>query len=51
MIFAESVTYFVLEDETSEVEKFQAAYNQLWDMALDETHSAKLIEEAASLIA
>lgn len=51
VIFAESVTYFVLEDETAEVEKFQAAYNQLWDMALDETRSAKLIEEAASLIA
>ncbi len=51
VIFAESVTYFVLEDETVEVEKFQAAYNQLWDMAVDETRSAKLIEEAASRIA
>lgn len=51
VIFAESVTYFVLEDETAEVEKFQAAYNELWDMALDETRSAKLIEEAASRIA
>lgn len=50
VIFAESVTYFVLEDETAEVEKFQAAYNQLWDMAVDETRSAKLIEEAASRI-
>ncbi|MFC4852295.1 helix-turn-helix domain-containing protein [Actinophytocola glycyrrhizae] len=50
VIFAESVTYFVLEDETSEVEKFQAAYNQLWDMAVDEIRSVKLIEEAASRI-
>jgi transcriptional regulator with XRE-family HTH domain len=50
VIFAESVTYFVLEDETAEVEKFRDAYNQLWDMALDEARSAKLIEEAASLI-
>lgn len=50
VIFAESVTYFVLEDETTEVEKFRDAYNLLWDMALDETRSAKLIEEAASRI-
>lgn len=47
VIFAESVTYFVLEDETTEVEKFRAAYNQLWDMALDESRSARLIGQAA----
>lgn len=47
LIFAESVTYFVLEDETTEVEKFRAAYNQLWDMALDESRSARLIGQAA----
>jgi transcriptional regulator with XRE-family HTH domain len=50
VIFAESVTYFVLEDETSEVEKFRAAYNQLWEMALDEDRSARLIGQAASAI-
>lgn len=50
VIFAESVTYFVLEDETSEVEKFGAAYNQLWEMALDEDRSARLIGQAASTI-
>jgi transcriptional regulator with XRE-family HTH domain len=48
VIFAESVTYFVLEDETSEVERFQRAYNCLWDMALDETRSARLIAQVAS---
>lgn len=48
VIFAESVTYFVLEDETSEVERFKGAYNRLWDKALDETRSAKLITQAAS---
>jgi transcriptional regulator with XRE-family HTH domain len=47
LIFAESVTYFVLEDETTEVEKFRAAYNQLWDMALDESRTARLIGQAA----
>jgi hypothetical protein len=46
VIFAESVTYFVLEDETTEVEKFRAAYNQLWDTALDESRSARLIGQA-----
>jgi transcriptional regulator with XRE-family HTH domain len=50
VIFAESVTYFVLEDETTEVEKFRGAYNQLWDMALDERRSARLIGQAASTI-
>lgn len=50
VIFAESVTYFVLEDETDEVDKFRDAYNQLWDMALDESRSAKLIEKAMSEI-
>jgi hypothetical protein len=48
VIFAESVTYFVLEDETAEVERFRAAYNRIWDMALDETRSARLIGQAAS---
>jgi hypothetical protein len=48
VIFAESVTYFVLEDETTEVERFKDAYNRLWDKALDETRSAKLITQAAS---
>lgn len=50
VIFAESVTYFVLEDETSEVEKFRDAYNQLWEMALDDDRSARLIGQAASTI-
>jgi transcriptional regulator with XRE-family HTH domain len=50
VIFAESVTYFVLEDETAEVEKFRDAYNQLWDMALDEGRSARLIGQATSTI-
>jgi transcriptional regulator with XRE-family HTH domain len=50
VIFAESVTYFVLEDETAEVERFRNAYNHLWDMALDETRSARLIAQAASKI-
>jgi transcriptional regulator with XRE-family HTH domain len=50
VIFAESVTYFVLEDETDEVDKFRDAYNQLWDMALDESRSAKLMEKAMSEI-
>ena len=48
VIFAESVTYFVLEDETAEVERFQDAYTRIWDMALDETRSARLIAQAAS---
>jgi transcriptional regulator with XRE-family HTH domain len=48
VIFAESVTYFVLEDEVPEVEKFRDAYNRIWDMALDETRSARLIAQAAS---
>jgi transcriptional regulator with XRE-family HTH domain len=50
VIFAESVTYFVLEDEAAEVERFRAAYNRIWDMALDETRSARLIAQAASRI-
>jgi hypothetical protein len=50
VIFAESVTYFVLEDETAEVERFQDAYNRIWKMTLDETRSAKLIAQAASKI-
>src|SRR6266498_199911 len=50
VIFAESVTYFVLEDETAEVDRFRDAYNQLWNMALDESRSARLIEQAASAI-
>jgi hypothetical protein len=50
VIFAESVTHFVLEDETTEVERFRAAYNQIWEMALDETRSVRLIEQAASKI-
>jgi transcriptional regulator with XRE-family HTH domain len=48
VIFAESVTYFVLEDETTEVERFRDAYNQIWNMALDERRSAKLITQAAA---
>lgn len=50
VIFAESVSYFVLEDETDEVARFHDAYNQLWQAALDETSSAKLIARAASEI-
>jgi transcriptional regulator with XRE-family HTH domain len=48
VIFAESVTYFVLEDEIAEVERFRGAYNQLWEMALNETRTARLITQAAS---
>lgn len=48
VIFAESVTYFVLEDEIAEVERFRDAYNQIWNMTLEETRSAKLIAQAAS---
>lgn len=48
VIFAESVSYFVLEDETDEVARFQAAYNQLWQTALDGSRSAQLIAKAAS---
>jgi transcriptional regulator with XRE-family HTH domain len=43
VIFAESVTYFVLADETAEVQRFQAAYNRVWDVAMSETRSASLI--------
>jgi hypothetical protein len=50
VIFAESVSYFVLEDETAEVERFRGAYNQIWGMALDEARSARLIGQAASKI-
>jgi transcriptional regulator with XRE-family HTH domain len=50
VIFAESVTYFVLEDETNEVEKFRSNYNRLWQMALNERASAKLIAQAATEI-
>jgi hypothetical protein len=39
-----------LEDETSEVVKFQGAYNQLWETALNERRSAKLIAATASEI-
>jgi transcriptional regulator with XRE-family HTH domain len=48
LIFAESVTYFVLEDEKTEVERFREAYNRLWEMALDESRSARLIAQVAS---
>jgi transcriptional regulator with XRE-family HTH domain len=48
VIFAESVSYFVLEDETDEVTQFQDAYNRLWQLALDEAGSAKLIGRAVS---
>ncbi|MPZ85238.1 MAG: helix-turn-helix domain-containing protein [Actinophytocola sp.] len=48
VIFAESVTYFVIEDEAEEVERFRNAYNRIWDMALDEGRSARLIAQAAS---
>jgi hypothetical protein len=48
VIFAESVSYFVLDDEIDEVAKFQAAYNQLWQTAVNESRSAKLIAKAAS---
>lgn len=50
VIFAESVSYFVLEDETDEVAKFVDAYNRLWQTALDERSSAMLIAKAASEI-
>jgi transcriptional regulator with XRE-family HTH domain len=50
VIFAESVSYFVLEDETDEVARFQDAYNQLWQTALNESRSAKLIAATASEI-
>lgn len=50
VIFAESVTYFVLEDEADEVVKFRDAYNQIWDMALDEVRSAKLIAQTVSKV-
>jgi hypothetical protein len=50
VIFAESVTYFVLEDESDEVARFRDAYNQLWDMALHERPSTRLIEEVMSEI-
>jgi transcriptional regulator with XRE-family HTH domain len=50
VIFAESVSYFVLEDEIDEVRRFQAAYNQLWKNALNESRSMQLIENAASEI-
>jgi transcriptional regulator with XRE-family HTH domain len=48
VIFAESVSHFVLEDEIDEVAKFRAAYNQLWKAALDGSRSAKLIAKAVS---
>lgn len=48
LIFAEGVTYFVLEDEKTEVERFRQAYNRLWEMALDETRSARMIAQVAS---
>jgi transcriptional regulator with XRE-family HTH domain len=47
VIFAESVTYFVLEDETAEVERFRNAYTRIWDMALDESRSASMIASKA----
>lgn len=50
VIFAESVSYFVLEDENDEVAKFADAYNRLWEMALDEPGSARLLARAASEI-
>lgn len=50
VIFAESVSYFVLEDETDEVAKFVDAYNRLWQTALDDRSSAMLIARAASEI-
>lgn len=48
VIFAESVSYFVLEDEIDEVAKFRTAYNRLWQTALNESRSAQLIDKAAS---
>lgn len=48
VIFAESVTYFVLEDEVAEVGRFRDAYTRLWNMTLDETRSAKLIAQAVT---
>lgn len=48
VIFAESVTYFVIEDETTEVERFQNAYNRIWGMALNEASSARRITQAAT---
>ncbi|GAB3484147.1 DUF5753 domain-containing protein [Amycolatopsis cihanbeyliensis] len=50
VIFAESVSYFVLEDEDDEVAAFQTAYNQLWELASDGTSSARLIEQVASVL-
>jgi transcriptional regulator with XRE-family HTH domain len=50
VIFAESVSYFVLEDEAAEVKTFQDAYTQLWDTALDESNSARRLAQAASEI-
>jgi transcriptional regulator with XRE-family HTH domain len=48
VIFAEGLTHFVLEDEKTEVQRFRDAYNRLWDMALDETHSARMIAQRAA---
>ncbi len=50
VIFAESVSYFVLEDEDDEVAAFRTAYNQLWELASDGAGSARLIEQAASVL-
>lgn len=50
VIFSETVTYFVLEDETDEVRRFTEAYDRVWQLALDESGSAKLIARAAAQI-
>jgi hypothetical protein len=50
VIFSETVTYFVLEDETDEVRRFTEAYDRVWQLALDESASAKLIARAAEQI-
>ncbi|MFS8096177.1 DUF5753 domain-containing protein [Lentzea alba] len=48
MIFSENVSFFVLQDDEPEVQRFQLAYDRVWAKALGRTGTAKLIRRVAA---
>lgn len=48
MIFTENVSFFVLQDDETDVSKFQVAYDRVWAKTLSAAESIKLIRRAAA---
>lgn len=48
MIYTENVSFFVLEDDETDVSKFQVAYDRVWAKALSAAESIKLLRRTAA---